>query len=48
MQRLASYLVQTNFTIEQKKEVFEFIESSDYFSGPTWMAVSKPRSVDGP
>jgi hypothetical protein len=41
MQRLASYLVQTNFTIEQKKEVFEFIESSDYFSGPTWMAVSK-------
>jgi hypothetical protein len=40
-QALAPYLIQTDFTIEQKVEVFEFIQSSDYFSGPTWMAVSK-------
>lgn len=40
-QALAPYLIQTDFTIEQKKEVFEFIQSSDYFSGPTWMAVAK-------
>ncbi|MDO5746051.1 MAG: DUF1116 domain-containing protein [Actinomycetaceae bacterium] len=40
-QALAPYMLETDFTIEQKKEVFQFIESSDYFSGPTWMAVSK-------
>ncbi len=41
MQKLASHLVMTDFTNEQKKDVFAFIESSDYFSGPTWMAVAK-------
>ncbi|MEH6907350.1 DUF1116 domain-containing protein [Neobacillus drentensis] len=41
MQALAPYLLQTDFTTEQKKTVFDFISSSDYFSGPTWMAVSK-------
>ncbi|MEH7074502.1 DUF1116 domain-containing protein [Neobacillus drentensis] len=41
MQAIAPYLLQTDFTTEQKKEVFDFISSSDYFSGPTWMAVSK-------
>ena len=41
MQQLAPHLVKTSFTDDQKKEVFEFIQSSDYFSGPTWMAVSK-------
>ena len=40
-QSLASAMLQTDFTTEQKKEVFDFIASSDYFSGPTWMAVSK-------
>jgi hypothetical protein len=40
-QRLAPALLQTSFTIEQKKEVFDFIASSDYFSGPTWMAAAK-------
>ena len=41
MQQLAPHIVKTSFTDDQKKEVFEFIQSSDYFSGPTWMAVSK-------
>lgn len=41
MQALAPGLVKSSFTDEQKKEVFEFIASSDYFSGPTWMAFSK-------
>lgn len=40
-QALAPYMLQTDFSIEEKKAVFEFIQSSDYFSGPTWMAVSK-------
>ncbi|MEO6791442.1 MAG: DUF1116 domain-containing protein, partial [Ornithinibacter sp.] len=40
-QALAPHMLQTDFTLEQKKDVFEFIQSSDYFSGPTWMAVSK-------
>lgn len=40
-QSLASAMLQTDFTTQQKKEVFDFIASSDYFSGPTWMAVSK-------
>lgn len=44
-QKLTPYLVQTDFTTEQKKEVFEFIASSDYFSGPTWMAFCK-NSLD--
>ncbi|VFS47653.1 Protein of uncharacterised function (DUF1116) [Budvicia aquatica] len=25
----------------QQKEVFDFVASSDYFSGPTWMAMCK-------
>ena len=41
MQELAPYIIQTDFTNEQKKDVFEFVKSSDYFSGPTWMAVAK-------
>ncbi|MRH29027.1 DUF1116 domain-containing protein [Microbacterium sp. SYP-A9085] len=40
-QALAPALLQTNFTTLQKKEVFDFIASSDYFSGPTWMATAK-------
>lgn len=38
---LAPYLLETDFTLKQKREVFDFIQASDYFSGPTWMAVSK-------
>lgn len=40
-QALTPRILQTDFTIEQKREVFEFIASSDYFSGPTWMAMCK-------
>lgn len=40
-QALTPRILQTNFTTEQKREVFEFIASSDYFSGPTWMAMCK-------
>ncbi|NGN63303.1 DUF1116 domain-containing protein [Streptomyces sp. A7024] len=40
-QALAPSLLQTSFTTEQKKQVFDFIASSDYFSGPTWMATAK-------
>lgn len=40
-QALAPALLQTSFSTEQKKEVFDFIASSDYFSGPTWMATAK-------
>ena len=41
IQALTSYILQTDYTIEQKKEVFDFVASSDYFSGPTWMAMAK-------
>lgn len=41
MQKLAPYILQTDFSIQDKVDVLKFIESSDYFSGPTWMAVSK-------
>lgn len=40
-QALAPHMLMTDFPIEEKKKVFEFIASSDYFSGPTWMAVAK-------
>ncbi len=41
MQALAPGLVQSSFTTEQKREVFDFIASSDYFSGPVWLAMAK-------
>ncbi|ABR90773.1 Uncharacterized conserved protein [Janthinobacterium sp. Marseille] len=41
IQALTPYIIQTDFTTQQKKEVFEFVASSDYFSGPTWMAMCK-------
>ncbi|MEH7333173.1 DUF1116 domain-containing protein [Neobacillus drentensis] len=41
IQALAPYILQTDYTIEQKKEVLDFVASSDYFSGPTWMAMAK-------
>lgn len=40
-QTLAPWMLQTDFTLQQKQEVFEFIQSSEYFSGPTWMATAK-------
>jgi len=41
IQALTPYILQTDYTTEQKREVFEFVASSDYFSGPTWMALAK-------
>lgn len=41
VQELAPYIVQTSFSTQDKKDVFEFMASSDYFSGPTWMALAK-------
>lgn len=41
IQALTPYILETDFTKEQKREVFEFVASSDYFSGPTWMAMCK-------
>ncbi len=41
VQALAPHILQTDFPTDQKREVFDFIASSDYFSGPTWMALCK-------
>lgn len=41
IQALTPYIVQTDWSKEDQKEVFEFVLSSDYFSGPTWMALAK-------
>lgn len=41
IQALTPYIVQTDWSSEDQKEVFEFVLSSDYFSGPTWMALCK-------
>lgn len=41
IQALTPYIVQTNWSKEDQKDVFEFVLSSDYFSGPTWMALAK-------
>lgn len=41
IQALTPYLTATKFSDRQKIEVFDFVASSDYFSGPTWMAAAK-------
>ena len=41
IQALSSYIVMTDYSDETKKEVFDFVASSEYFSGPTWMALCK-------
>jgi hypothetical protein len=41
VQALAPYILESDFTTKEKREVFDFIASSDYFSGPTWMATAK-------
>lgn len=40
-QALAPYLLQTHFSEKDKLDVFNFIASSDYFSGPAWLALAK-------
>lgn len=41
VQALAPHIVKTSFSAEDKVAVFDFIASSDYFSGPTWMVLCK-------
>ncbi len=41
IQALAPYILETDFSIKEKREVFDFVALSDYFSGPTWMAMAK-------
>jgi hypothetical protein len=41
LQALASAITATDFSIEEKRQVFEFAACSDYFSGPTWMVACK-------
>lgn len=41
IQALTPYIVKTDYSLKEKIEVFDFVASSDYFSGPTWMALCK-------
>ncbi len=41
IQALAPYILESDFSTREKREVFDFVASSDYFSGPTWMAAAK-------
>jgi hypothetical protein len=41
IQALAPHILETDFPTARKREVFEFVASSDYFSGPTWMVLCK-------
>lgn len=41
IQALTPYIVQTDWSKKDQKDVFDFVLSSDYFSGPTWMALCK-------
>jgi hypothetical protein len=41
MQTLTPHILGTEFSAAQKRQVFDFVASSDYFSGPTWMALCK-------
>lgn len=41
IQALTPGIIQTQFSVEDQKAVFDFVASSDYFSGPTWMAFCK-------
>ncbi len=41
IQALTPHILEADFPTEQKRQVFDFVASSDYFSGPTWMALCK-------
>ncbi len=41
MQALMPYMLETDFPTVHKRQVLDFVASSDYFSGPTWMALCK-------
>lgn len=41
IQALSPYIIETDFSTKDKVDVLNFVASSDYFSGPTWMATCK-------
>ena len=41
MQALMPHMLETDFPTAYKRQVIDFVASSDYFSGPTWMALCK-------
>lgn len=41
IQALTPHILDSSFSTKDKQDVFHFVASSDYFSGPTWMAASK-------
>ncbi|MFT4105860.1 MAG: DUF1116 domain-containing protein [Lacrimispora sp.] len=41
IQTIAPYIVETSFSDKVKKEVFDFMNLGDYFTGPTWMGYCK-------
>lgn len=41
LQALAPHILEADFPTREKRQVFDFVASSDYFSGPTWMALAK-------
>lgn len=41
LQALTPYILRTRFSEKEKLEFFQFVASSEYFSGPTWMAAAK-------
>ncbi|SEK43309.1 Protein of unknown function [Carnobacterium iners] len=41
IQALTLYIVKIDYSLKEKIKVFDFVASSDYFSGPTWMVLCK-------
>lgn len=41
IQALTPGIIQTDFSVADQKDVFDFVANSDYFSGSTWMAFCK-------
>ena len=41
IQALTPHILNSSFSTADQQEVFNFVKSSEYFSGPTWMATAK-------
>ncbi len=41
IQALTPHILNSSFSTKDQQDVFNFVKSSEYFSGPTWMATSK-------
>ncbi|WP_199711058.1 YlbE family protein [Tessaracoccus antarcticus] len=41
IQALTPHILNSSFSTKDQQDVFNFVLSSEYFSGPTWMAASK-------